>query len=142
MKKTALAVANMVALIITSAAAQTAVFDASRVPGAWASGDGANACGTAAISYLMNDGTYVVFNRFDGPLHAIGRWRLEGATFYMTHNDGPFPEDGAASEEATLTVTRLDTDRFVSTNAAGRERVRIRCRGLVLPPGAQAGHGH
>jgi len=142
MRNALLAIAALAALVPGAALAQSASFDAERVPGAWASGEEDNACETAAISYFMSDGTYVVFERFDGPLHAVGRWRLEGDRFIMTHNDAPFPEDGAASAEATLTVTRVDADRFVSTNAAGRERVRTRCRGLILPPGAQAGHGH
>ena len=135
-------IAALAALFPGAAVAQSASFDAARVPGAWASGDGAGACQTAAISYFMSDGAYVVFERYDGPLHAVGRWRLEGDRFIMTHNDAPFPEDGAAGAEATLTVTRLDADRFVSTNAAGRGRVRTRCRGLILQPGAQPGHGH
>jgi hypothetical protein len=129
-------------LIPVAALAQSASFDAERIPGAWASGEQVDACQSAAISYFMSDGTYVVFERCDGPLHAVGRWRLESDRFIMTHNDAPFPEDAGASTEATLTVTRLDADRFVSTNAAGRGRVRTRCRGLILQPGAQPGHGH
>lgn len=140
MRNTLFAMAALAAFMPGAALAQSASFDSARVPGAWASGDSDGACQTAAISYFMSDGTYVVFERFDGPLHAVGRWRLEGDRFIMTHNDAPFP--GAASAEATLTITRLDADRFVSTNTAGRERVRTRCHGLILPPGAQAGHGH
>lgn len=142
MRNTLFAMAALAAFMPGAALAQSASFDSARVPGAWASGDSDGACQTAAISYFMSDGTYVVFERFDGPLHAVGRWRLEGERFIMTHNDAPFAEDGVASAEATLTVTRLDSDRFVSTNTAGRERVRTRCHGLILPPGAQAGHGH
>lgn len=142
MRDALLAVAIFAALSPSVARAQAAPFDAARVSGAWASGDGAGACQTAAISYFMSDGTYVVFERFDGPLHAIGRWRLEGDRFVMTHNDAPFPNDGAASAETTLTVTRLDGERFFTTNAAGRERARTRCSGLTLPPGASTGRGH
>jgi hypothetical protein len=137
-----LALIALAASIPGAALAQSASFDAARVPGAWASGDGASACQTAAISYFMSDGTYVVFEKFDGPLHAVGRWRLDGDRLIMTHNDAPFPEDGAAGAEAALTVKRLDVEQFVTTNAAGRERIRTRCRGLTLPPGAKAGQGH
>lgn len=109
------------------------------IPGAWASGDSPDACRTAPISYFLSDGTYVVFDRFDGPLHAVGRWRIEGAIVILTHTDAPFPENGVASAEAALNLRRLDSAVFETSNAAGRVRVRTRCVGLVLPPGATAG---
>lgn len=115
---------------------------ASLIPGAWASGEAPDACRTAPISYFLSDGTYVVFDRFDGPLHAVGRWRVEGASVIMTHTDAPFPDNGAASAEATLTLRRIDGAVFETANAAGRVRVRTRCAGLVLPPGAKAGQAH
>lgn len=115
---------------------------ASLIPGAWASGEGANACRTAAISYFLTDGTYVVFERFDGPLHAVGRWRVDGASVIVTHTDAPFPENGAASAEATLALKRIDSAVFETANAAGRDRVRTQCAGFVLPPGAKAGDAH
>lgn len=108
------------------------------IAGAWASGDGDAVCQTAPISYFLSDGTYVVFNQFDGPLHAVGRWRVEGDAVFLTHTDAPFPQDGAASPESRLTLVRLDTQAFVTTNASGRQRVRTRCSGLTLPPGATA----
>lgn len=112
------------------------------IPGAWASGEGADACRRAAISYFLSDGTYIVFNRFDGPLHAVGRWRVEGNNVILTHTDAPFPETGAASSEATLALRRLDAALFETANAAGRVRIRTRCAGLVLPPEAKAGQAH
>jgi len=115
---------------------------AAMIPGAWASGEGEAVCQSAPISYSLSDGTYVVFNRFDGPLHAVGRWRVEGDTVFLTHTDAPFPESGAASPETRLTLVRVDTQSFVTTNSAGRQRIRTRCSGLTLPPGATAGEAH
>lgn len=114
----------------------------SLISGAWASGEGPNVCRTAAISYFLSDGSYVVFERFDGPLHAVGRWRVEGGTVILTHTDAPFPEDGVASAEATLSLRRIDSTVFETANTAGMVRVRTRCAGLVLPPGAKPGQAH
>lgn len=131
------------AVLGASAHAQPASSDpASLIPGAWASGEGPEACRTAPISFFLSDGTYVVFDRFDGPLHAVGRWRVEGASVILTHTDAPFPDDGAASAEAILSLRRIDGAVFETANAAGRVRVRTRCTGLVLPPGATVGEAH
>jgi hypothetical protein len=112
------------------------------IPGVWASGDTAAACKTAPVSYYVSDGTYLVFDRFDGPLHAVGRWRVAGGNVFLTHNDSPFPADGAASAEAELTLRRVDAAVFETANKAGQVRVRTRCTGLVLPPGAAEGAAH
>lgn len=128
----------VVAAVLGVAAAQTVPADAAtRIPGAWASGENAEACRTGAITYFMSDGTYVVFERADGAFHAVGRWRLDQGNLMLTHTDAPFPENGVVGGETPLTIVRLDGERFVSRNPAGRERVRVRCAGLVLPPGAK-----
>jgi hypothetical protein len=126
-----------------SIAAPEAQFDARLIPGAWSSAEAASACGTAPISYFFDDGTTVVFMSAQGALHAVGRWSLKGAEMTLTHNDAPFPDDGKAGAEAKLEVIELTADRFVTRSAAtGKDRVRVRCKGLILPPGAEAGHGH
>lgn len=115
---------------------------ADRIPGAWASGEGAEACRSAPISYFLSDGSYLVFNRFDGPLHAVGRWRVEGERVFLTHTDAPFPENGQAKPETALVLRKVDERLFETVNPAGRARVRTRCTGLVLPFASTSGEAH
>lgn len=120
--------------IATASAAVT--FDPARAAGAWASAETAETCATAPISLFFSDGSVVVFESAVGSLHAIGIWRIEGETLVMTHNDAPFANDGAAKPPVPLKIEELSETRFVTSNAEGKRRVRVRCAGLVLPQGA------
>jgi len=111
-------------------------FEAKDVAGAWASGSGPDACAKAPISLFMSDGSLAIFESAAGGLHAIGVWKLDGATLHMTHNETPLAMDGKASEPVDLTLVELTAEKFVSKNAKGQERARTRCKDLTLPAGA------
>jgi len=55
----------------------------------------------------------------------------------MTHNDAPFAMTGAAKPASRLAIEELSDARFVTSNAEGRRRVRVRCQALVLLHGAK-----
>lgn len=118
------------------AAASAASIDPVTASGAWASAETPEACATAPISMFFSDGSVAVFESAAGSLHAIGVWRIDGQKLVMTHNDAPFDQEGAAKPPSTLDIVELTQTRFVTKNAEGKQRVRVRCAGLVLPHGA------
>lgn len=121
---------------ILAAAAAAPSLDPAKVAGAWASAETTEACSTAPISLFFSDGSVAVFESAKGALHAIGVWRIDGQRFVMTHNDAPFDQAGAAKPPSTLSIIELTDTRFVTKNAEGKQRVRVRCSSLVLPYGA------
>jgi len=129
------------AILAALSASSGVAFDAARAPGAWASAETPEACATAPISMFFSDGSVAVFESATGSLHAIGVWRIEGDQLVMTHNDAPFEQGGVARPASMLQIVELSTNRFVTANPEGKQRVRVRCTGLVLPHGA-AGRAH
>ncbi len=125
-----------VTAIAALAASTVVALDPAKPPGAWASAETPEACATAPISMFFSDGSVAVFESATGGLHSIGVWRIEGENLVMTHNDAPFDQAGAAKPASTLRILELSADRFVTANAEGKQRVRVRCRGLELPHGA------
>jgi hypothetical protein len=85
---------------------------------------------------FFSDGSVAVFESATGGLHAVGVWRIDGDRLIMTHNDAPFDQAGAAKPASILHIKELSDGRFVTANAEGKQRVRVRCAGLVLPHGA------
>jgi hypothetical protein len=114
------------AILAALAASSGVAFDAAKAPGAGASAETPEACATAPISMFFSDGSVAVFESATGSLHAIGVWRIEG---------------GAARPASMFQIVELSANRFVTANAEGKQRVRVRCTGLVLPHGA-AGRAH
>lgn len=111
------------------------------VIGAWASGDTVEAGDTAPITHFMSDGVVAVFLTKDGALHALGSWSVEDAQLTMTHNDFPLNGDGVSKTPVALDILTLDETRFVTRNAEGRERARIRCEDIEITMGREE-HAH
>ena len=126
------------AILATFAAAQTVAVDPALAAGAWASAETSQGCVSAPISLFFSDGSVAVFESATGGLHAIGVWRIEGRNLVMTHNDAPFDQAGKTKPPSVLEILELSDARFVTRNAEGKQRVRVRCAGLVLPYGATA----
>lgn len=118
-----------------SAAAET---PSNLATGAWASGGTAAACETAPITLMMSDGVVAVFLSKDGELHSLGSWAITADTLTMTHNDFPLQGDGKSKAPVELTVLELDETRFVTRNAEGSERARVRCQDIEVT----LGHDH
>ena len=137
--KTSIAISAL--LILAPSISHAAQEHRSNVLGAWASADQVEDCATAPISLFMSDGSMSVFLKAAGPIHAVGVWRLDGDTLYITHNDAPFSTDGKSKPESALTIVELDQDRFVTRNMAGKERNRVRCVDIEITGGGES-HGH
>ncbi len=97
------------------------------VAGAWASGNSIGACDTAPITLFMTDGVVAVFLSQGGALHSLGRWTNNGEHLSMTHNDFPLAGDGISNDPVTLEIIELSDTRFITQNAEGVVRERIRC---------------
>lgn len=106
--------------------------DAALPLGAWASGNDGDACETAPITYFSSDGVVLVLLSAKGPVHAIGGWERNGDLFAMTHNDFPLDPSGQSKPAVELNIVSLDADRFVTRNAKGDIRERIKCNGIVI----------
>lgn len=103
--------------------------------GAWASGDTAEACETAPITLLMSDGVVAVFLSKDGDLHSLGSWTTTADTLTMTHNDFPLSGDGQSKAPVELTILELSETRFITRNAKGDIRERIKCNDIKIKTG-------
>lgn len=113
------------------------------ITGAWASGDTAEACDTAPITLLMSDGVVAVFLSRDGQLHSLGSWMATADKLTMTHNDFPLSGDGQSKPPVELDILELSETRFITRNAEGAERARVRCPDIELTLGHEAdGHGN
>lgn len=121
-----------------SAAAET---PSTLATGAWASGDTAAACETAPITLMMSDGVVAVFLSKDGELHSLGSWAITADTLTMTHNDFPLSGDGQSKPPVELDILELSETHFVTRNAEGAERARVRCPSIKLTQG-HAHYGH
>lgn len=111
--------------------------------GAWASGDTAEACEAGPITLLMSDGVVAVFLSRDGPLHSLGSWTATADTLTMTHNDFPLSGEGQSKPPVKLDILELSETRFITRNAEGAERARVRCPDIELTLGHEPdGHGN
>ena len=89
----------------------------------------------------MSDGVVAVFLSKDGALHSLGTWSVDEDTMTMTHNDFPLSGSGQSKEPVNLTILELSETRFVTRNAEGAERARVRCPSIKLTQGhAHDGH--
>jgi len=129
-------------LTATAVASASAVASAetvsTQITGAWASGDTLEACHTAPITQFMSDGVVAVFLKMDGDLHSIGAWSAKESELTMTHNDFPLSGDGLSKSPVVLEIVTLDEFQFVTKNAEGRERARVRCSDIEIT----MGHDH
>ena len=100
--------------------------------GAWASGTNSDACETAPITYFSSDGVVLVLLSAEGPVHAIGSWDRNGDVLTMTHNDFPLDPSGRSKPAVELNIMTLDADRFVTRNAKGDIRERIKCNNIAI----------
>mmetsp|Transcript_19117 Transcript_19117/g.24745 ORF Transcript_19117/g.24745 Transcript_19117/m.24745 type:complete len:136 (+) Transcript_19117:245-652(+) len=105
------------------------------IVGAWTSGDTAQACETAPITLLMSDGVVAVFMSKDGDLHSLGSWTATVDTLTMTHNDFPLSGDGQSKAPVELTILDLSETRFITRNAKGDIRERIKCNDIMIKTG-------
>ena len=103
--------------------------------GAWASGTDGDACETAPITYFSSDGVVLVLLSAKGPVHAIGSWDRNGDVLAMTHNDFPLDPSGQSKPAVKLSIMTLDADRFVTRNAKGDIRERIKCSEIAIKTG-------
>lgn len=103
------------------------------IPGAWAAGDSADACETAAITVFFTDGSLVIFDSPSGPVHAVATWRFENGDLFMSYNRAPFPAGGVSNPARKILIRELSAERFVTENADGLVRRRVRCSDLVVP---------
>ncbi len=103
--------------------------------GAWASGTDGDACETAPITYFSSDGVVLVLLSAKGPVHAIGSWDRNGDVLAMTHNDFPLDPSGQSKPAVELSIMTLDADRFVTRNAKGDIRERIKCNDIAIKTG-------
>ncbi len=111
------------------------------IVGAWASGDKKDACDTSPITHFMSDGVVAVFMKKDGELHSFGTWSTTEDKLTMTHNDFPLKGDGISNPLVSLDILVLDEKKFVTTNAEGNERARIRCNDIEITMG-HSDHAH
>jgi len=100
--------------------------------GAWASGSVADACETAPITYFSSDGVVAVLLSAKGPVHSIGSWARKGGVLAMTHNDFPLDPSGQSKPAVELNIIKLDANRFVTRNAKGNVRERIKCHSIMI----------
>lgn len=135
---------HSITTILTAAAVASASAVASaetlstQITGAWASGETLEACDTAPITHFMSDGVVAVFLKRDGALHSSGAWSANESELTMTHNDFPLSGDGRSKTPVMLEIVKLDENQFVTKNAEGRERARIRCSDIEIT----MGHDH
>lgn len=129
-------------LTIMAGACASAVASAetvsTQITGAWASGNTLEACHTAPITHFMSDGVVAVFLKKDGDLHSVGAWSANESELTMTHNDFPLSGDGRSKTPVVLEIVKLDETQFITKNADGRERARIRCSDIEIT----MGHDH
>ena len=102
--------------------------------GAWASGSDISLCETAPITYFSSDGVVVVLLSAEGPVHSIGSWDSKVDILSMTHNDFPLDPVGQSKPAIDLDIVELTSDRFVTRNAKGDVRERIKCRDVEINP--------
>ena len=138
MKNYGLTLLSITALFGAPVAASADEAHLAPIIGAWASGDTAEACDTAPITHFMSDGIVAVFLKKDGVLHSIGSWSANATEMTMTHNDFPLSGDGISKSPVTLDIIQLDDTRFVTRNAKGEERARVRCADIEIT----MGHDH
>lgn len=113
------------------------------VVSAWASGDSPSACDAKPITLFMSDGVVAVFLSKDGKLHSLGTWSVIDDTLIMTHNDFPLSGSGQSKEPVNLTIMELSDTRFITQNADGVERKRVRCPDIEITLGHDHdGHGN
>jgi hypothetical protein len=86
----------------------------------------------------MSDGVVAVFLKKDGDLHSVGAWSANESELTMTHNDFPLSGDGRSKTPVVLEIVKLDETQFITKNADGRERARIRCSDIEIT----MGHDH
>jgi len=103
--------------------------------GAWASGGDTEDCATAPITYFSSDGVVLVLLTAEGPIHSFGKWNVSGKQLTMTHNDFPLDSSGKSNLPVVLEITELNGTRFVTRNAKGDVRKRIKCDDIVLKSG-------
>ena len=126
------------AAVASASAVASAETVSTQVTGSWASGETLEACDTAPITHFMSDGVVAVFLNRDGDLHSIGAWSASESELTMTHNDFPLSGDGRSKTPVVLEIVKLDETQFVTKNAEGRERARIRCSDIDIT----MGHDH
>ena len=107
--------------------------------GAWASGGEANACESMPITYFSSDGVVAVLLSANGPVHSIGSWSRSGDALTMTHNDFPLDPSGQSKPAVELNIVTLDADNFVTRNAKGDVRERIKCNSVTINTGHDDG---
>lgn len=100
--------------------------------GAWASGNAPNACTSAPITYFSSDGVVAVLLSANGPVHSIGSWSRSGDVLAMTHNDFPLDPSGLSKPAVELNIVTLNADNFVTRNAKGDVRERIKCNSVTV----------
>lgn len=126
---------------VLSLGATASAEQAASPEGAWASGQGIEACDTGPITLFMSDGVVAVFLTKSGGLHSLGAWSLEDNRLTMTHNDFPLPGSGQSDAPVVLDILKLDAQTFVTRNKDGQERSRVRCSGIEISNGQEhAGH--
>jgi len=102
--------------------------------GAWASGKTLAACDTASITYFSSDGVVLVLLTKEGPIHSFGSWRHKGDILEMTHNDFPLDKSGTSKPFVRLNILELSPARFITKNAKGDVRERIKCSDITINP--------
>jgi len=123
------------ALVASCASSADLVTETPQPLGAWASGTDSDACETAPITYFSSDGVVLVLLTAEGPVHAIGSWDRRGDVLAMTHNDFPLDPSGQSKPAVELDIVTLDADRFVTRNAKGDIRERIKCSDIAIKTG-------
>lgn len=123
------------ALVSSCASLADSVIETPQPLGAWASGTDKNACETAPITYFSSDGVVLVLLSAEGPVHAIGSWDRKGDVLAMTHNDFPLDPSGESKPAVELNIMTLNADSFVTRNAKGDIRERIKCNDIKINTG-------
>lgn len=134
-------VQSVAAMVLFSGCAsfgKTASETASPV-GAWASGNKPEACESAPITYFSSDGVVIVLLSANGPVHSIGSWSHSGNVLSITHNDFPLDPSGQSKPAVELNIVTLDADNFVTRNAKGDVRERIKCNSVTINTGHNDG---
>lgn len=106
--------------------------------GVWAAGDEVAACSDSTVTTYLSDGVYLAFEKLDGEIHAVGKWRLDGDQIYTTHYHLPLPADGVVKAESANKIVKLTDRKFEKLNNDGELKSFVRCPDIALP----TGHAH
>lgn len=110
------------------------------LPGIWSLGATKN-CETGPAWVFLADGYYAEVKLPDQGPFATGTWKDEGSAVAYTHSHMPFADRLTPNDPKRLTVVERTTDKLITKNYRGVERIFHRCPADALKaPAGQAEH--